>query len=76
MNIALICTSEKQNIFSGGAGQTGQITAWGARCFARRVEPLAPGSLRENCAQRALRDRVAVGDDQRLVTGWGRAAKL
>ena len=37
-NIALICTSENQNIFSGGAGQGGQINAWGANCFARRVK--------------------------------------
>ena len=29
-NIALICISEKQNIFSEGAGQNGQIRAWGA----------------------------------------------
>ena len=30
-NIAVICTSEKQNIFSQWAGQNGQISAWGAR---------------------------------------------
>jgi hypothetical protein len=29
-NIALICVSEKQNIFSDGAGQGEQIKAWGA----------------------------------------------
>jgi hypothetical protein len=31
VNIAVICTSEKQNIFSQWAGQNGQISAWGAR---------------------------------------------
>src|SRR5580693_6349996 len=36
MNIAVICISENQNIFSDGARQWGQINAWGARCFARR----------------------------------------
>lgn len=33
-------------------------------------------SLREDCAQRAFRDWVVVGDDKRLVTGRGPAAKL
>src|SRR3984957_7444994 len=31
VNIEVICISEKQNIFSDGAGQGGQISAWGAR---------------------------------------------
>jgi hypothetical protein len=30
VNIAVICTSENQNIFSQWAGQGGQISAWGA----------------------------------------------
>jgi hypothetical protein len=30
VNMALICISEKQNIFSDGAGQKGQINACGA----------------------------------------------
>jgi hypothetical protein len=35
-NIAPICVSENQNIFSGGAGQVGQIKAWGR--FARQAK--------------------------------------
>jgi hypothetical protein len=33
MNIAVICISENQNIFSGGAGQEGQINAWARKVF-------------------------------------------
>jgi hypothetical protein len=32
--------------------------------------------LRENCPQRAFRDRVVVGDDERLIAGSSGASKL
>jgi hypothetical protein len=55
-NIALICTSENQNIFSDGAGQGGQISACGATVLPGRVNQYRKQSQRQSQGvARALR---------------------